>query len=110
MTAASMLGASNGRRSAASFLSDLRRDATHNQSMCTRSRFECLLLRAALSHLKAVYLSDLTRDALDCASPDSYSFAAAVVQARRCFAPILLFSSLAPAAWSIAAITASVAV
>jgi len=23
-------------------VSDLRRDATHNQSMCTRSRFECL--------------------------------------------------------------------
>jgi hypothetical protein len=39
----------------ASFLSDLRRDATHNQSMCTRSRFQCLapvrhsFMRAALS-------------------------------------------------------------
>ena len=55
-------------------------------------------------------LSDLTRDALDCASPESHSFAAAVIQARRCFALILLFSRLAPAAWSTAAITASVAV
>ena len=40
----------------------------------------------------------------------SRSFPAAVIQARRCFALILLFSSLAPAASSTATITASVAV
>jgi hypothetical protein len=54
--------------------------------------------------------SMLRLQSVDCASPISHSFAAAVIQARRCFALILLFSSLAPAAWSTAAITASVAV
>jgi hypothetical protein len=49
-------------------------------------RFDCL---------KAVDLSDPTRDALDCAGPNSHSFAA-VVQAECCFA--LILPGLAPAA------------